>query len=56
MGGEGPSGREAAESGGLLWTALLLVLGSLVFLLADRVLERMEGLWRLRLRKRFFRA
>ena len=45
-----------AESGGPLWTALLLVLGSLVFLLTDRVLERMEGLWRLRLRKRFFRA
>ena len=45
-----------AESGGPLWTALLLVLGSLVFLLTDRVLERMEGLWRLRLRKRFFQA
>ena len=45
-----------AESGGPLWTALLLVLGSLVFLLTDRVIERMERLWRLRLRKRFFQA
>lgn len=44
------------EAGGPLWTALLLMMGNLVFLLTDRVLERMTLLWRRRLRRRFFRV
>lgn len=35
--------------------AVLLVLANVVFLLADRALERLTVLWRVRLRRRFFR-
>ena len=35
--------------------AVLLALANTVFLLADRALERLTALWRLRLRRRFFR-
>ena len=38
-----------------LMTALLVVLGNVVFLLLDRLLCRLAVLWQRKLRRRFFR-
>lgn len=43
------------EAEGPLWTALLAVMGNMVFLLLDRALERMTLLWHRRFRRRLFR-
>ena len=38
-----------------LFNLTLLMMGVVIFLLTDRALERLEGLWHRKLRKRFFR-